>query len=116
MTDNPKVVLLQRQIDAGKRLDLERLEYWRIRSENALRFTVGDESPALKKFRGVSYNAMGPDFGRSDRQAREAAQQRHGIEMAIVYLEYAIDELQLYDELLALQGKLPVDRASNTAN
>jgi hypothetical protein len=113
MAENPKITLPQKiallriQIAAAVDLELAELLRWRMRSENALRYTVGPDSPALRRFREVSYDPTLSGMGNSTEErvrAREAAA-RAGIGEATECLQFAVDELALYAELLALPAE-----------
>ncbi|BBZ45412.1 hypothetical protein MPRM_26930 [Mycobacterium parmense] len=109
MGQNPYVELLQRQIDAATDLNLADLARWRVRSESAIRYTVGEGSPTLKRFRDVAYEPVGMDFGtpRSDKQATLESAQRRGVQQAVVCLEFAIYEMEVWAELQVLKGVQP---------
>ena len=99
MAKNREIEVLKRQIAAAADLEPVDLEYWRIRTENALRFTVGEDSPALRRFRKIEYEGM--TFAGEDRESARESALRNGLKRAIVCLEFAIDELELWDELRA---------------
>jgi hypothetical protein len=101
MAKNREIEILKRQIAAATDLKPVDLEYWRIRTENALRFTVGLDSPALKRFRNIEYEGPGMAFAGKDRESASESALRDGLKKAIVCLEFAIDELELWDELSA---------------
>lgn len=108
MAKNPKIELLQRQIDAAKDLDLAKLLDWRLRSENALRFTVDAGSPALRLFRTVQYDRRpGITFTEGPKDPNEADRVAalKGVDEAIRCIELAIDELALWDEYVSLQSQ-----------
>ncbi|MCW2628960.1 MAG: hypothetical protein JWR48_5682 [Mycobacterium sp.] len=105
MGEHPFIELLQRQIDAATDVDLADLARWRVRAESALRFTVGEASPALKQFRNVAFEPTGWDYGGNrEKQAALETAQRGGVEKAVVCLKHAIYELEVWVELQLLKG------------
>lgn len=104
---NASIELLQRQIDAATGLEPADLDRWKIRTENAIRFTVGEASPALKGYRGVSFGPSGYNFGRpmAEREAASKTAWRRGVDEAVECLQFAIYEVEVWLELQDLKGQ-----------
>lgn len=92
MSKARKIEVLKQQIAAAKDGHPDAFAEWRLSTEIVLRSTVGEGSPALRKFRAISYSRI--TFGGEDR----ADIQRDGVLEAIGYLTEAIGEVDLLDD------------------
>ncbi|MEE6138778.1 SIR2 family protein [Mycobacterium sp. 050128] len=92
MSKDRKIELLNQQIEAANDGRPDDLAEWRMRTETVLRYTVGEGSLALTKFRDISYGRI--TFDNED----PADIQRDGVLKAIGYLRSAIEEVDLLDD------------------